>query len=370
MNSRTRQLTAILFTSLAAILPGCGKVEEVPAAKPGPAARNNSADSGSSTSAPSASGDKTPATPTATTAKLKIAVVPKGTTHDFWRSVHAGALKAQNELGNVEVTFRGPEREDDRQQQVDLVQNLISAGYSAIVLAPLDDKALVAPVKQAAAVNIPVVIFDSGLQGEAGKDFVSYVATDNYKGGQLAGQKMIELVGGKGRVLMLRYAEGSASTALREQGFIDALKTAPGIELIDPKRYAGATRATAQETSENILTSTSDFAGIYCPNESSTFGMLLAIRGKGLAGKVKFVGFDASQGLLDAMRNNEIDALVVQNPIRMGYLAVMTAANHIKGEKVETNIDTGVALITNATMDSPENKDLLDPDLKKYLGEK
>ncbi len=299
--------------------------------------------------------------------KLRVALVPKGTTHDFWKSIHAGAIKAEKELGNVEVTFRGPEREDDRQQQVDLVQNLVSAGYSAIVLAPLDDKALVAPVRQATQAKIPVVIIDSGLAAEPGKDYISFVATDNYKGGQMAGQKMIELTAGKGKVLMLRYQEGSASTTQREQGFVDAVKAAAGIELIDPHRYAGATRATAQEAAENLLTGNAELSGIYCPNESSTFGMLLAVRGKGLAGKVKFVGFDASEGLVEALKKGEIDALVVQNPMKMGYLGVMTAVKHIRGEKVEQQIDTGVALITKANMDTPENKDLLLPDLKKYL---
>src|SRR5262245_1692782 len=120
---------------------------------------------------------------------LRIAVVPKGTTHDFWKTVHAGALRAGKELG-VDVTFRGPEREDDREQQVALVQNLVSAKYDAIVLAPLDETALVGPAREATAAKIPVVIIDSGLKAEAGKDFVSFVATDNEKGGQMAGERL------------------------------------------------------------------------------------------------------------------------------------------------------------------------------------
>jgi ribose transport system substrate-binding protein len=326
-------------------LGGCGK-EEAPA---GPAAGSTS-------------------TPAASNGKLKIAVVPKGTTHDFWKSIHAGAVKAERELGNVEVTFRGPEREDDRQQQVDLVQNLVSSGTSAIVLAPLDETALTGPVRQATAAGIPVVIIDSGLKAQVGKDFVSFIATDNYKGGTLAGEKMAELLGGKGKVLILRYQEGSASTAQREQGFIDAVGKVAGMELVDPKRYAGATRATAQEAAENLLAAGTEYAGIYCPNESSTFGMLLAIRGKGLAGKVKFIGFDASSGLVEALGKGEIDALVVQNPMRMGYLGVMTAAKHVRGEKVDELIDTGVVLITKETMETPESKELLSPDLESYLG--
>lgn len=309
-----------------------------------------------------------PAPAGAAPSDLRVAVVPKGTTHDFWKSIHAGAIKAERELGGVQVTFRGPEKEDDREQQVSLVQNLVSGKYDAIVLAPLDDRALVDPVRQATAAGIPVVIIDSGLQAEVGRDFVSYVATDNHKGGRLAGRRMIEVLSGQGRVLMLRYQEGSASTMQREQGFVDELKAAAGIELIDPHRYAGATRDTAQASAENLLAANSGLAGVFCPNESSTYGMLLALRAAGLAGKVRLVGFDSSQGLVDALRAGDIDALVVQNPMKMGYLGVKTAVAHIRGETVEPQIDTGVAIITRDTMDTPESRELLSPDLKAYLG--
>lgn len=305
---------------------------------------------------------------------LRIAVVPKGATHEYWKSIHAGAKKGERELteqraGAIEVTFRGPQKEDDRDQQISLVQNLISAKYDAIVLAPLDDRALVGPVKQAAAAKIPVVIMDSGLQAEVGKDYISYVATDNEQGGRLAGQKMGELLSGKGKVLLLRYQEGSASTALRESGFVEAIGKFKDIQLIDPKRYAGATRGTAQSAAENLLSTNGDIAGVFCPNESSTFGMMLALRSRGLAGKVTFIGFDASPELVEAMRKGEIHGLVLQNPIRMGYLAVKTAVEHLRGAKVEPRIDTGVVIVTPTEMDTPANKELLSPDLKALLGE-
>jgi ribose transport system substrate-binding protein len=304
---------------------------------------------------------------TAAPAKLRIAVVPKGTTHDFWKTVHAGAMRAGKDLG-VEVTFRGPEREDDREQQVSLVQNLISGKYSAIVLAPLDDRALVSPVKQATQARIPVVIIDSGLEATAGTDFVSFVATDNRRGGELAGQKLGELLGGKGSVLLLRYQEGSASTGLREEGFVEAIKRFPGITLIDPKRYAGVTRATAQEAAENLLSANSDIAGVFCSNESATYGMLLALRGRGMAGKVKFVGFDASEPLVAALKSGEIDALAVQNPMKMGYEGVKAAVDHLRGRTVELRIDTGVGLVTGSTVDTPAMKDLIAPDLSVLTG--
>ncbi len=299
--------------------------------------------------------------------KLKIAVVPKGTTHEYWKSIHAGAKKAEKELGNVEITFRGPEKEDDREQQISLMENLISAKYDAIVLAPLDENALVAPTKQATAAKIPVVVMDSGLKAVAGTDFVSFVATDNENGGKMAGARMAELLGGKGKVLLLRYVEGSASTALRENGFASAAAAA-GLTVVDPKRYAGATRATAQEASENLLAANGDVVGIFCPNESTTFGMMLALKARGMNGKVKFIGFDSSKETVDAMAAGDINALVVQSPIRMGYLAVKAAADALAGKKVETRIDTGVTLISKDTMNTPESKELLSPDLKALLG--
>ena len=299
---------------------------------------------------------------------LRIAVVPKGTTHEFWQSVRAGTVKAQRELGGVEVTFRGPQKEDDREQQIALVENLISNKYDAIVLAPLDDKALVGPVRQAAAAKIPVVIFDSGLDAPVGKDYVSFVATDNEKGGGLAGQKLGELLGGKGKVLMLRYQQGSASTELREKGFVGAIGKFKDIQLIDPGRHAGPTRDSAQQAAESLLAGNTDIAGVFCPNESSTFGMMLALRSRGMAGKVKFLGFDSSGELVEAMRKGEIHGLVLQNPMRMGFLGVKTAVDHLRGQKVEPRVDTGVGLITPETMDTPENKELLSPDLKAWLG--
>lgn len=299
---------------------------------------------------------------------LRIAVVPKGTTHEFWKSVHAGAIKAQQELPDVEITFRGPDREDDREQQIALLQNLQSSGYDAIVLAPLDQQALVEPVRQTTASGVPVVIIDSGLNAKAGEDFVSFVATDNHRGGELAGEHLASAINGTGKVLILRYMEGSESTMQREQGFIDAVSKHSGITLIDPHRYAGATRATAQEAAENLLMANESFDAVYCPNESSTYGMLLALRSRGLAGKAIFVGFDSSSELLAALQSGDIAALVVQNPLRMGYLGVKTAVDAVRGSQVERRIDTGAALVTRENMTQPEIAEALAPDLKKYLG--
>jgi len=284
---------------------------------------------------------------------LDIAVIPKGTTHSFWKAVEAGARKAQAELG-VNVIWRGPLKENDRQQQIDIVQQFISEGVDGIVLAPLDDTALRRPVQSAMASNIPVVIFDSGLRAEPGKDFISFVATNNRLGGAMAGE-----VGGRGKVVLLRYQEGSASTTERETGFLEALKKFPEIQVISENRYAGATTDDAMKASMQLLDQLQVADGIFCPNESSTHGMLLALRQAQLAGKKTFVGFDASAPLIDALRRGEIAALVSQDPMKMGYLGVKTLVGHINGEKVEPVIDTGVQLLTRDNLDTPEIKALI-----------
>jgi ribose transport system substrate-binding protein len=299
-----------------------------------------------------------------------IAVIPKGTTHEFWKSVHAGAAKAARELG-VSIIWKGPLREDDREDQIKVVENFINLRVKGIILAPLDDTALAPVVTDATRAKIPVVIFDSDLKGE---DWVSFVATDNYKGGTFAGEHMGKLLGGKGKVIMLRYAEGSASTAAREKGFLDALAKHPGIQVVSSNQYGGATTETSFKASENLLTAHKDAGGltvqgIYCPNESTTFGMLRALEDGGFAGKVKFVGFDSSPKLVDAMTKGHLDAVVVQDPINMGYMGVKTLVAHLKGEKVDRRVDTGATLITRESMNEPRMQELLRPDFKKWLGE-
>jgi len=299
--------------------------------------------------------------------KLQIAVIPKGTSHEFWKSVHAGAIKAARELANIDPIWKGPLQENDLKGQIDVVEGFVAQGVKGMLLAPLDDKGLAAPVKQAVAAGIPVVIFDSDLQGS---DHASFVATDNFAAGKMAGDAMGKLLApDRKKVIVLRYQEGSASTQKREDGFLEAMKAFPFVELVSTNQYAGATVESAQKASENLLAAHNDVHGIFCPNESSTFGMLMALRGTKLAGKVKFVGFDSSSALVDGLRKGELDGLVLQNPLKMGYLAMKTLASVIKGEKVEKRIDTGAQVITKANMDEPAQKDLLSPNLKEWLGE-
>jgi ribose transport system substrate-binding protein len=300
-----------------------------------------------------------------------IAVIPKGTTHEFWKSIHAGAVKAQRELEGqgfkIDLIWKGPLREDDRDQQIQVVENFMTRRVSGMVLAPLDSQALVAPVANVAKAKIPVVIFDSALKSDK---YVSFVATDNYKGGELAGERMGELLGGKGNVILLRYAVGSASTEAREAGFLDTLKAKfPDIKIISSDQHAGATRELAYQASQNVLNRFGrEVNGVFCPCEPPTIAMTKALRDIGKAGgKVKMVGFDAgSQSVLD-MKNGDVQGLVVQDPVKMGYLSVLTMVKHLQGETVEKRIDTGVHIVTPDNMEQPEIKELLYPPIGKYL---
>jgi ribose transport system substrate-binding protein len=296
-----------------------------------------------------------------------IAVIPKGTSHVFWQSIHAGAAKAAQELG-VEIIWRGPLREDDRAAQIKEVEGFITRGVSGIVLAPLDDVALAPAVAEAARSKIPTVIIDSGLKSD---QYVSFVATDNVQGGRLAGEGLASLLPNGGKVVMLRYTEGSASTTEREAGFLEALGSKPNIEVVSSNQYGGAVVEDAYAKSEAILTrykkpdGSLGIDGIFCPNESTTVAMMGVLQANGWAGKVRFVGFDSSDKLAQGMRDGTIDALVLQDPVKMGYLGVATMVKHLKGEAVEKRIDTGVRLIKRAEMDQPDAQELLHPDVTR-----
>jgi ribose transport system substrate-binding protein len=311
------------------------------------------------------------ATSGAAGATYQIAVIPKGTTHEFWKSIHAGAIKAQRELAaqgvRVNVIWKGPLKEDDREQQVQVVENFVAQRVSGIVLAPLDRKALAAPVEMAVRGKIPVVIIDSGLDSKA---HAAFVATDNREGGRIAARNLGRMLGGTGNVIMLRYAVGSASTEEREEGFLEVMKKDfPNIKLLSTDQHAGATRDSAKRTAENLLNRVGrQVNGVFAANESSAAGMLLALRDAGLAGgKVKFVAFDSGETLNAGLKAGDVQGMVVQNPMRMGYLGVKTMVDVLQGKTIEPVVDTGVGFVTKENFDAPEMAEIVNPPLEKYL---
>jgi ribose transport system substrate-binding protein len=286
--------------------------------------------------------------------KPRIAVIPKGTTFTFWQSVYAGAKAAGDKFG-FQIYFNGPERETDRERQIQIVEDFAVQRVDGIVLAPLDRKALVPSVLKLAQLKIPCVIIDSDIETDR---YITFAATDNYQGGVLAARRMGEILSGRGRIVVLKYAQGSGSTTDRENGFIETIgKEFPGIQIVDTK-YALDTVETALQATEDLLTKNRDLQGLFAPNISSSVGALRAMMSQKRS-EVKMVGFDAEKALVEAVSAGQIDSLVVQNPYRMGYEGVKAVADALKGITVPRRIDTGVRVITLANMNEPEAKDLL-----------
>ncbi|MBC7928653.1 MAG: substrate-binding domain-containing protein [Bryobacteraceae bacterium] len=294
--------------------------------------------------------------------RKQIGVIPKGRAHVFWQSVHAGAVKGARET-SVAIEWNGPASETDITGQIQIIEAMINKRLDAIALAPIDRKALVNVVERAGKAKIPVIIFDSGIDtGE----FVSQIATDNYHAGELAAERMGEIIGGKGVVAIVATQAGAASTMAREQGFEDFIKkNYPGVQIVD-KRYGDAEVAKSLRVAENMLTAHPEVIALFASNESSTIGASQALKSR--AGKIKLVGFDAGPTLEADLRSGTIDSLIVQDPFRMGYESVITAVKHMNGEKAEKIQNLAPRLVTRENLDNPDVREQLNPDLKKYLG--
>ena len=294
--------------------------------------------------------------------KLRIAVIPKGTTHEFWKMGEAGAKKAGNELG-IEIIWKGPQKESDRAGQIKVVENFITQGVDGIALAPLDDKALVRPVNEAKNAGIKVAVWDSGLDESVGDAVISSVMTNNFAAGQDCGKRLAMLMNGSGKVLMLRHAVNHDSTTKREEGFLDGIKkAAPSIELLSIDQRGGVSIDEAMKVSESLLNQFGDQVdGVFTPNESTTQGMLRALDQAGLAGKFPFVGFDTNEALLQGLKDKKVSALAVQDPFQMGYTAVRNIFNSIQQKPFEANVDTGAVLLDLENIDTEEIQKIINP---------
>ncbi len=293
-----------------------------------------------------------------------VGVVPKGTNHTFWQSVHAGAIKAGREF-ELEIVWNAPQMEIDSARQIAIVENLITRRADGIVLAPVDEDALVTVVERAADRGIPVAIFDSAINTDR---IITFVATDNYQGGVMAAERMAEILGGQGKVGVIGFMPGSASTMKREAGFLETVSgQSPGIEVVGVK-FNMADRAKALAEAENLLTAHPDLAGFFADNESSVDGTVQAVKQRGLAGKVRIVGFDASESLVADMRAGVIDSIVVQDPFKMGYESTRQLALHLRGGEVERQIDSGAYLLRPENVDTPEMQAIVFPDIRHWLG--
>lgn len=292
---------------------------------------------------------------------IQIAVIPKGTSHEFWKSVHFGATKAAKEIGGVEIIWRGPVVESDTTSQIEVVKSMITMEVDGIVLAPNQKGGLVGAVTEAVDEEIPVVIFDSGL--DEGPEIVSYVATDNFKGGQMAGDAMAKAIGEKGNVILLRYIAGSESTEQRENGFLDAIKSYSAITVVSSDQFGGDDATSAKEKVDQLLQLHGEtLAGIFAVCEPNGNGTLEALKNAGLDGKVKFIGFDPSDALIEALSEGKCHGIILQDPVQMGYQSVMSIVNSINGKSAQAFQSTGEYLATRENMNEEQYQRLLKPE--------
>jgi len=291
-----------------------------------------------------------------------IGMVPKGTSHMFWVTVQAGALAAAKQF-DVELIWNGPAQEAEVDRQIQIVDSMVARHVDALAVAVSDRNALVLSIDRAAAENLPVAIFDSGVETS---NYLTYVGTDNYRAGRLAGQTLATLLGGRGSVGVMRNAPNSASTTDRERGFSEALKDFPGIRIV-ASDFGMADRDKANAAADRMLSTNPGLNGIFASNELSSTGAARAIQGHGLAGKIRFVAFDASDALLDDLRNGVVDALVVQDPFKMGHDTVKVLVDRLQGVTPPKRIDLDAWLVRKEDLDKPALKQLLHPEVSKYL---
>jgi ribose transport system substrate-binding protein len=324
------------------------------------------------------------------TYKYQIAVIPKGLTHEFWQSIERGAKRAADDLTAqgvaVQVLWDGPLRESDAIEQISLIQRKAGMGIQGLVLAP-QNKDMIPQVRETVQKGIPVVIIDSGLEKEElARDpdlIVKYVATNNYNGGKLAAQHLLDVLAKEGKsapqLVLFRYAPGSESTEQREQGFLDHVNQEiakqkqagqPTIQLVSTDKYAGATVETAEREAGPLLNQLRDrgLDGIFAVNESATSGMVNALRSIGLNKKVRLMGFDSSEPLLQAVREGDVDGLIVQDPYRMGYLGVWIMVKHLDGYDVSKDgkdLSTGEYVLTAQNIDEVQTRERFDKEVQK-----
>ncbi|HBY58582.1 MAG TPA: sugar ABC transporter substrate-binding protein [Solibacterales bacterium] len=295
--------------------------------------------------------------------KKVIAVIPKATSHMFWLSVQAGAMAAAEEL-NVEVLWNGPASETEYSRQIQIVDSMAARRVDGLAIAATERKALVQSVERAFDAGIPVTVFDSGLDTEK---YTSWVATDNVEGGRLGARTLAGLLQGKGKAGIVMHAPGSVSTGDREKGFEEAMAAEfKGIEIV-ARQFGQSDRARARAATENILTAFPNIDGLFCSSEPSTVGAALAVKGRELSGKVKIVGFDAADSLVEDLRGGTIDVLVVQDPFKIGFEAVNTLVQKLNGKTPPRRLDLQARAIRRQDLEQPEVRQLLSPDVKRYL---
>ena len=291
-------------------------------------------------------------------ADKEIAVIVKTTNSTFWQNVKKGADAAAAQLDGYKITFQGPAAESNIADEVNMVDNAVNRKVAGIVLAPSDPDALVPSVKKAYENGIPVVIIDSMLADGAEKYYQAFLATDNKTAGELCAKQMIETMGPKGKIAIMSYVAGVGSEIGRVGGFKEYIEKNSDIEIVGTF-YSQSQMATALNQTTDLLAANPDLTGIFGANEPTAIGMGRALAQSGKAGQVIAIGFDGNEDLQNFVKDGTLKAIAVQGSFQMGEKGVATIADLLASKKVEKFIDTGVVLVSQENIATPEAQNVL-----------
>ena len=285
--------------------------------------------------------------PAATTRKHRVVIVTKALDSEFWQTLKSGAEEAARQHPDIELSVLAPEREINIDQQVAILEDQILKKVSVLAVVPGGTAEVTPVLDKAKAAGIPVLIVDNDTTWP-GK--LTYIGTDNRAGGKLAGEYLVKVLGGRGKVAIIRGILGVSSHEDRVAGFQEAIAQAPGIQIVTIQP-ANSERASALTVMENILTSNPDLNAVFATSDQMALGAMEGVAAQHLTGKVLVVGFDAGKEAVRAVKAGAISAVIAQYPANMGRQAVEAAIKAIKGESIAKVIDTGTAVVTKENAD-------------------
>ncbi|HYE66767.1 MAG TPA: sugar ABC transporter substrate-binding protein [Pyrinomonadaceae bacterium] len=281
----------------------------------------------------------------------RIAFVMKTANNPFFIEMQRGAEEAAKKLG-VNLIVQAAEREVDVEKQMQIVENLIQTKVAALCVTPSGSREIVPAIDKANRAGIPVLIIDTRVDAKAlsessGK-IASFIGSDNYEGGKIAGEHIAKRLGGRGKVAVLEGIPGHETGDSRLRGFRDAIKATPGIEIV-ASQTANWERDQGFNVFQNILQSHPDVQAVFACSDLMALGAVEAIAAAKKTGQIIVVGFDASSEAREAVQRGTMDATVAQSPSMMGALAVENAYRLVQGEQIKEEIVVPIQLVTKET---------------------
>ena len=281
-----------------------------------------------------------------------IALVMKTANNPFFIDMERGAREAADKLG-VELIVQSAEREVDVEKQMQIIENLIQRQVNALCITPSGSKEIVPAIVKANKAKIPVLIVDTRVDEttlkEAGGQIATFIGSDNFAGGKIAGKKIVESLGGRGKVAVLEGIPGHETGDARLGGFHEALKEQSGIEVI-ASQTANWERALGYNVFQNLLQSNPDIQALFACNDMMALGAVAAIAAAGKTGEIIVVGFDAIDDARSAIQKGEMHGSIAQFPSEMGRLAVEKAFDLLNGKTIADYIPTKIELVAKENL--------------------